>query len=161
MKKTSFIKNAFILTVTSLILRTIGIFFRVYMAGKIGAEGMGLYQLVFSIYTLAATFASAGICTAVILRQALRVLNSILDSHPFCQENAGALRRAAFCGFLISAAALVRVVFSIWYYRSPLPLTSYNALFVPVFAMFGLLCLVMSALFRQAAEMKAENDLTI
>ena len=103
----------------------------------------------------------SGICTAVILRQALRVLNSILDSHPFCQENAGALRRAAFCGFLISAAALVRVVFSIWYYRSPLPLTSYNALFVPVFAMFGLLCLVMSALFRQAAEMKAENDLTI
>ena len=28
-------------------------------------------------------------------------------------------------------------------------------------ALFGLLCLVMSALFRQAAEMKAENDLTI
>lgn len=50
---------------TSLILRTIGIFFRVYMAGKIGAEGMGLYQLIFSIYTLAATFASAGISTAV------------------------------------------------------------------------------------------------
>lgn len=65
MKKTSFVKNAFILTVTSLILRTIGIFFRVYMAGKIGAEGMGLYQLIFSIYVLAATFASAGICTAV------------------------------------------------------------------------------------------------
>lgn len=65
MKKTSFIKNAFILTVTSLILRTIGIFFRIYMAGKIGAEGMGLYQLIYSIYVLAATFASAGICTAV------------------------------------------------------------------------------------------------
>ena len=29
------------------------------------------------------------------------------------------------------------------------------------FTMFGLLCLVMSALFRQATEMKAENDLTI
>jgi len=27
--------------------------------------------------------------------------------------------------------------------------------------MFGLLCLVMSALFRQATEMKVENDLTI
>lgn len=65
MKKSSFIKNACILTVTSLILRTIGIFFRVYMAGKIGAEGLGLYQLIFSIYTLAATFASAGISTAV------------------------------------------------------------------------------------------------
>ena len=103
----------------------------------------------------------SGVCTAVILRQALRVLDSILKSHPFCEENARALRRAAVCGFLISAAALVRVVFSVFYYRSPMPLASYNALFVPIFAMFGLLCLVMSALFRQAAELKAENDLTI
>ena len=103
----------------------------------------------------------SGVCTAVILRQALRVLDSILKSHPFCEENARALRRAAVCGFLISAAALVRVVFSVFYYRSPMPLDSYNALFVPIFAMFGLLCLVMSALFRQAAELKAENDLTI
>ena len=103
----------------------------------------------------------SGVCTAVILRQALRVLDSILKSHPFCEENARALRRAAVCGFLIYAAALVRVVFSVFYYRSPMPLASYNALFVPIFAMFGLLCLVMSALFRQAAELKAENDLTI
>ena len=103
----------------------------------------------------------SGVCTAVILRQALRVLDSILKSHPFCEENARALRRAAVCGFLISAAALVRVVFSVFYYRSPMPLASYNALFVPIFAMFGLLCLVMSALFRQTAELKAENDLTI
>lgn len=35
------------------------------MSNKIGAEGMGLYQLIFSIYVLAATFASSGICTAV------------------------------------------------------------------------------------------------
>ena len=103
----------------------------------------------------------SGICTAVILRQALRVLNSILQSHPFCQENARALLRAAVCGFLISAAALVRVIFSVCLYRSFRPLLTYNALFIPIFAMFGLLCLVMSALFRQAAELKAENDLTI
>ena len=48
-----------------------------------------------------------------------------------------------------------------FFYHSFRPLITYNALFVPVFAMFGLLCLVMSALFRQAAEMKAESDLTI
>ena len=53
------------------------------------------------------------------------------------------------------------MVFSLFYYRSLQPLATYNALFVPIFAMFGLLCLVMSALFRQAAELKAENDLTI
>ncbi|MGI6265229.1 MAG: putative polysaccharide biosynthesis protein [Acutalibacteraceae bacterium] len=65
MSRKVFVKNAAILTATSLILRTVGIFFRVYMAGRLGAEGMGLYQLVFSIYVLASTFASAGICTAV------------------------------------------------------------------------------------------------
>ena len=70
-------------------------------------------------------------------------------------------RWEALCSFIISGAALVRVIFNVCLFRSAMPLLSYNALFVPIFAMAGLLCLVMSALFRQAAEMKAENDLTI
>ncbi len=60
-----FVKNAAVLTVTSLILRTIGIFFRIFLSGKIGAEGMGLYQLIVSIYVLGSTFATSGISTAV------------------------------------------------------------------------------------------------
>ncbi len=105
----------------------------------------------------------SGICTAVILLQAIRVLCTIVEGsrNPFTMENAASLRRAAVCCFLIAAAALARVIFRVCYYRSPLPLATYNALFVPMFAMGGLLCLVMSALFRQAAELKAENDLTI
>ena len=104
---------------------------------------------------------ACGTCTAVILWQARRVLQTILRGEPFAASNAVGLRRAAWACFLIAGAALVRVIFSVWYYRSLLPLASYNALFVPMFAMGGLLCLVMSALFRQAAELKAENDLTI
>ena len=103
----------------------------------------------------------SGVCTAVILWQARQVLNSILTGRPFCGENARSLRRAALCGFLVSAGALVRVVFNICFYESFRPVLTYNALFVPIFAVFGLLCLVMSALFRQAAEIKTENDLTI
>lgn len=61
----TFLKNAVILTATSLLLRTVGIFFRVWLSNRIGAEGMGLYQLVFSIYILASTFATSGISTAV------------------------------------------------------------------------------------------------
>ena len=87
----------------------------------------------------------SGVCTAVILWQGKRVLETILRGEPFSMENAVSLRRAAVCAFLIALA----------------PLLTYNALFVPIFAMFGLLCLIMSALFRQAAELKAENDLTI
>ena len=58
MKHKAFIKNAAILTITSLILRTVGIFFRVWMADSIGAEGMGLYQLILSVYVLGSTFAT-------------------------------------------------------------------------------------------------------
>lgn len=65
MKKTIFIKNAAILTASSLILRFIGIVFKVWLAGKIGSEGIGLYQLTFSVYVLASTFATSGISTAV------------------------------------------------------------------------------------------------
>ena len=103
----------------------------------------------------------SGICTAIILRQGRRVLGTILRGNPFSMENAVSLRRSAVCSLVISAAALVRVIWGICHYRSFQPLATYNALFVPIFAMAGLLCLVMSALFRQAAEMKAENDLTI
>lgn len=102
-----------------------------------------------------------GICTAVILWQAKRVLDMILQEKTFSLDNARSLLRAAVCCFLIAAAALLRLCWGFWYYRSVAPLLTYNALFVPLFFMGGLLCLVMSALFRQAAELKAENDLTI
>lgn len=64
MKNKVFLKNAATLTLTSFIIRGIGILFRIYMAAQLGAEGMGLYQLVFSIYTLAAA-AGSGLPAAV------------------------------------------------------------------------------------------------
>ena len=63
--KVVFIKNALILTVSSLIIRFIGMFFRIWLAGAVGSEGMGLYTQIFSFYVLASAFASAGINTAV------------------------------------------------------------------------------------------------
>ena len=42
-----------------------GIIFKVWLAQLIGSEGIGLYQLIFSVYMLAATFATSGISTAV------------------------------------------------------------------------------------------------
>lgn len=65
MKSYVFIKNAVIMTFTALVLRTAGIILKVWLANVIGSEGIGLYHLVFSVYTLVATFATSGICTAV------------------------------------------------------------------------------------------------
>lgn len=65
MQKGRFLKNAVIMTASALVLRTIGMFFRVWLADSIGSEGLGLYQLIFSVYMLVATFATSGISTAV------------------------------------------------------------------------------------------------
>ena len=65
MKGYVFIKNTVILTVTSLLLRALGLAFKVWTSSAVGAEGVGLYQLIMSVYILAATFASSGICTGV------------------------------------------------------------------------------------------------
>ncbi len=102
-----------------------------------------------------------GVCTATILWQGKRVLGTILKGNPFVLDNAKSLKRAAVCCFVISGAALARLIWGFIYYQSIAPLFTYNALFVPIFLMGGLLFMVMSALFRQAAELKAENDLTI
>ena len=102
-----------------------------------------------------------GICTAMILWQARRVLDTVLAGETFSLNNAANMKRAAICCLMIAAAAFVRLIWGFFYYKSIAPLLTYNALFVPVFAMGCLLFLVMSALFRQAAELKEENDLTI
>lgn len=60
-----FAKNAAILTATSLLLRAAGMIFRIYVSGLVGAEGMGLYQLIMSVYVLGSGFASSGIVVAV------------------------------------------------------------------------------------------------
>lgn len=63
--KNVFLKNAMVLTASSLLMRGLGMIFRVYVSNIIGSEGMGLYQLIFSVYLLASTVASAGVTLAV------------------------------------------------------------------------------------------------
>ena len=104
---------------------------------------------------------ACGICTVVILRQAWRVLNTVMAGNPFCHENAKSMKRTALCCLLIALFALARTVWSLIYYRSAGVLLTYNTFFVPVFLIVGLLCMVISALFRQAAELKEDSDLTI
>ncbi len=122
----------------------------------LAASGESQDWVVLSLFLL-----FCGVCTAVILWQGKRVLDTILKGEPFTLHNAHNLKRAAVCCFFISAAALARLVWGLAYYRSIGPLLTYNALFVPVFFMAGLLCIIMSALFRQAAELKEDQDLTI
>ena len=59
--KKRLILNTALLTGASLLMRCIGMVFQAWLAGRIGAAGIGLYQLVMSVELLATTFAISGI----------------------------------------------------------------------------------------------------
>lgn len=65
MKKRVFVINAVILTASSLLMRMTNIGYRVFITEKIGAAGMGLYQLILSVFILAVTVCTSGISLAV------------------------------------------------------------------------------------------------
>lgn len=60
MKNKKFIVNAIIMVIASFLLRFCGMWFRVYLADKIGASGMGLYQLIFSVFTAGVAMSTSG-----------------------------------------------------------------------------------------------------
>ena len=65
MKKKSLKQNTLILTITGFIVKSIGFVYRIYIANSIGAEGMGLYQLVLPIYNLVLLGLTAGVGIAI------------------------------------------------------------------------------------------------
>ena len=61
MRKKQMFFNVLILSATSMFLKVLGMCFKVYLSNKIGAKGMGLYHLIFSVYALMIAFSCAGI----------------------------------------------------------------------------------------------------
>lgn len=60
-----FIFNTSFLVITSLIFRGIDIYFTSYISQKIGAEHVGIYQLIMTVYVFGITLATSGINLAV------------------------------------------------------------------------------------------------
>lgn len=61
----TFIKGTLILTLTGLLSRVIGFFYRIYLSRLFGEEGMGIYQLLSPVLALSFSLCAAGIQTAV------------------------------------------------------------------------------------------------
>ena len=55
------ILNTTVLTLSGFLMRTIAVSFNVYLTNRIGSSGIGLFQLIMSVYALTVTFATAGI----------------------------------------------------------------------------------------------------
>ncbi|MBQ7859585.1 MAG: oligosaccharide flippase family protein [Faecalibacterium sp.] len=60
----NYVKNAAVLTGSGLVLRLAGMLFRVYLAGALGSEGLGLYQLILAFYSVFITLATSGVSVA-------------------------------------------------------------------------------------------------
>ena len=99
MKAKLFLKNTVILTVGSIILRLIGVAFGAYLSRQIGAEGMGLYQLVFSVYNFASTLA-----TSVIYLSVTRLVAVGIGRGSYADAN-DAMRKCMIYGVIVSTVA--------------------------------------------------------
>lgn len=100
----TFLINGIIVTITSLILRCIGLFFNSYISQKIGAEAVGLYGLVMSIYGFATTMALSGInlATTKIISEEIAIgnINNIKNI----------IRKCLFFCILFSGISIITLV---------------------------------------------------
>lgn len=112
------IKGTLLLTTAGLISRIIGFFYKIFLVSLIGAEGIGIYQMVFPTYILCVSLASSGIQTAI-----SRYTAESLSTH-----NTGNARRLFHTG--ISLALLIAITLSASLFFLA-PLLSYSLLKEP------------------------------
>ncbi len=96
--KQQYFYNALLLTAVTLLMRTVGVGFNVYVSGKVGAEAMGLLSLVSGVYNFAVTFATSGIHLATVRTFAERLKLSGGAENKKCLR--ACLSYAAFFGTL-------------------------------------------------------------
>ena len=65
MKKQTFIVGVLILTIGGFIAKVIGALYKIPLTNALGSTGMGLYYLVFPLYSLLLVFSSSGVSIAV------------------------------------------------------------------------------------------------
>lgn len=105
MKKRLFFINAVILMLSSFLLRFLNIGFRIFLSNRIGAAGMGLYQLIFSVFMTAITISTSGISLAVTRITSEAVGKGEMGTIP------SAIRKCALCGLSVSLSVAAVLYF--------------------------------------------------
>lgn len=60
-KKELFIKNTLLMSVVAILMRTVGMWFGIFLSQKLGEDGVGLYTLIMSVSGFAVTFATSAV----------------------------------------------------------------------------------------------------
>lgn len=104
-QKNVVLRGAFFLTAAGIAGRIIGFFYRIFLSRIIGAEGVGIYQLVFPLYALTFSLTASGIQTSI---------SRYVSAKIACQDRRGAVRIfhiglfLSICLSLASSAVLLR-----------------------------------------------------
>src|SRR5690554_217945 len=97
--------GALLLMTASFITRILGFFYKVYTIRLIGPEGIGLYEMVFPVYSLFLVMTTAGIPVAV----------SKLISESYAQRNTNNVRRIFYVSiFFLIVSGLLSTIIIIW-----------------------------------------------
>lgn len=94
----------------------------------------------------------SGFVCLVLVNEVRKIFKTLNRRNPFMMDNVKSLNRIAVSCFLIAAAYVVKIFF----YNSVL-----TVILTMVFIIAGLFSIVLAEVFRQAVEVKEENDLTI
>jgi hypothetical protein len=87
-----------------------------------------------------------------IVHELRKMIIRLIQREPFRRENVASLRRIATLSLIISAMYAIKIIFYI----------SFLTVIVTMMALLvGLFALILAEIFRQAIEVKEENDLTI
>lgn len=110
MRKKRLLRNTALLSGSTLLMSLIGMAFQAWLAGRIGAAGIGLYQLVCSVTALAATFAISGIRFA-----STRLVAEELGADGGEGVRAAMRRCLGYAGLFGTAAGLI-----LWFCAAPI-----------------------------------------
>ena len=99
-----------------------------------------------------AVLSLSGLCAEYILLNLRRMYKTLLGNNPFTAENAESLKKCAVSCVLIAVLYAIKLTFMC---------TPATVVIIVIFGVGALFCLTLKDIFKQASEIKEENELTI
>jgi len=150
-KKNQLLIGAFILTLSGMFCRFAGFFYRIFLSYQLGAEGMGIYQLVFPAYGICMALCCSSIQTSLSRFVAGETARAGASSRPLHKSSCKNRRTYFLCALILSLVLSLCSALALYFYADVIalnllsemrcaPLLRVMALAVPVCAVHS--CIV-------------------
>ncbi|NLD47766.1 MAG: stage V sporulation protein B [Clostridiaceae bacterium] len=110
MTKKSFVGSAIILMIAGFVVKVLGFIYRIYLSNLIGAEGMGLFQLITPVYSLVILTLTSGVSIAV----------SKMVAEEMARYHIVNLRRITSCALAIVITSGIAASVAIYMFLNPI-----------------------------------------